>query len=112
MIDKLDLSSPDLVNKNLEKIAALFPNCVTEGPDGKIVDFDLLKQELNHDVIEGAKERYRLEWPGKRRAMVQSNLPTDRTLRPDTDHSKDFNTTENCLIIGDNLTVLKTLQTS
>ena len=52
-IEKLDLTSPDLVNQNIEKLAALFPNCVTEGADGKVIDFDLLKQELNNEVIEG-----------------------------------------------------------
>lgn len=60
--DKLDMASPDLVNENLEKLAALFPNCVTESAEGKSIDFDLLKQELNHEVVEGNKERYRLEW--------------------------------------------------
>ena len=62
-IDKLDLQSPDLVNENFEKLASLFPNCVTESSDGKAIDFDLLKQELSHAVIEGNRERYRLEWP-------------------------------------------------
>ena len=112
MVDKLDLSSLDLVNDNLEKIAALFPNCVTEGSDGKVVDFDLLKQELNHDVIEGTKERYRLEWPGKRQAMVNANLPTTKTLRPVREDSVDFDNTENLYIEGDNLEVLKILQES
>ena len=63
MSDRLDLQSPDLVNENLEKLAELFPNCVTEGAEGKAIDFDLLKQELSHAVVEGNKERYRLEWP-------------------------------------------------
>lgn len=66
-IEKLDLKSPDLVNENIEKLATLFPNCVTESTEGKAIDFDLLKQELNHAVVEGNKERYRLEWPGKKR---------------------------------------------
>ena len=112
MSDRLDLQSPDLVNQNLEKIAALFPNCVTEGHDGKVVDFDLLKQELNHDVIEGAKERYRLEWPGKRQAMLNANLPTTKTLRPVREDSVNFDKTENLYIEGDNLEVLKILQES
>ena len=64
MSEKLDMTSPDLVNQNLEKLATLFPNCVTESTNGKAIDFDLLKQELNHEVVEGNKERYRLEWPG------------------------------------------------
>ena len=65
-IEKLDLQSPDLVNANFERLAALFPNCVTETAEGKAIDFDLLKQELNHAIVEGTKERYRLEWPGKK----------------------------------------------
>jgi adenine-specific DNA-methyltransferase len=61
--ENLDLQSPDFVNENFLKLAELFPNCVTESADGKAIDFDLLKQELNHTVVEGTKERYRLEWP-------------------------------------------------
>ena len=110
--DKLDLSSPDLVNQNIEKIAALFPNCVTETAEGKAIDFDLLKQELNYEVVEGAKERYRLEWPGKKEAIVTANLPTTKTLRPVREDSVDFDTTENMYIEGDNLEVLKILQES
>jgi adenine-specific DNA-methyltransferase len=110
--DKLDLKSPDLVNENFEKLAALFPNCVTEGAEGKAIDFDLLKQELSHAVVEGNKERYRLEWPGKREAIVTANLPTTRTLRPLREDSVDFDNTENLYIEGDNLEVLKLLQES
>jgi len=112
MTDKLDLQSPDLVNQNIEKIAALFPNCVTETENGKAVDFDLLRQELNHDIIEGTKERYRLEWPGKREAIVTANIPTTNTLRPVPNESVDFENTENLYIEGDNLEVLKILQES
>lgn len=112
MSDKLDLQSPDLVNQNIEKLAALFPNCVTEGPQGKSIDFDLLRQELNHQVVEGTKERYRLEWPGKKEAIVTANLPTTKTLRPIREDSVDFDDTENLYIEGDNLEVLKLLQES
>lgn len=111
-IEKLDLQSPDLVNENFEKLAALFPNCVTETAEGKAIDFDVLKQELNHAVVEGNKERYRLEWPGKREAIVTANLPTTKTLRPVREDSVDFDTTENIYIEGDNLEVLKLLQES
>lgn len=111
-IEKLDMKTPDLVNENLEKLAALFPNCVTETAEGKAIDFDLLKQELNHEVVEGAKERYRLEWPGKKEAIVTANLPTTKTLRPVREDSVDFDTTENMYIEGDNLEVLKILQES
>jgi len=110
--DHLDLQSPDLVAQNIDKIAALFPNCLTEGPDGKVVDFDLLRQELNYAVVEGTKERYRLEWPGKREAIVTANLPTTKTLRPVREDSVDFDNTENLYIEGDNLEVLKLLQES
>jgi adenine-specific DNA-methyltransferase len=110
--EKLDLKSPDLVNDNFEKLAALFPNCVTESAEGKAIDFDLLKQELSHAVVEGNKERYRLEWPGKREAIVTANLPTTKTLRPVREDSVDFDNTENLYIEGDNLEVLKLLQES
>ncbi|MDH7913470.1 site-specific DNA-methyltransferase [Winogradskyella sp. SYSU M77433] len=110
--EKLDLASPDLVNENFEKLAQLFPNCVTESTDGKAIDFDLLKQELSHAVVEGTKERYRLEWPGKREAIVTANLPTTKTLRPVREDSVDFDNTENLYIEGDNLEVLKLLQES
>lgn len=111
-MDKLDMSSPDMVNENIEKIAALFPNCITETAEGKAIDFDQLKQELNHEVVEGAKERYRMEWPGKKEAIVTANLPTTKTLRPVREDSVDFDTTENLYIEGDNLEVLKILQES
>lgn len=112
MTDKLDLQSPDFVTENIEKIAALFPNCVTETDNGKAIDFDLLRQELNHNIIEGTKERYRLEWPGKREAIVTANLPTTNTLRPVPEESVDFENTENLYIEGDNLEALKILQES
>jgi adenine-specific DNA-methyltransferase len=111
-LDRLDMASTDLVNHNLEALASLFPNCITETTDGKAVDFDLLKQELSHQVIEGNKERYRLEWPGKREAIVTANLPTTKTLRPVREDSVDFDNTENLYIEGDNLEVLKLLQES
>lgn len=89
MDKKSDLKSPDLVNENFEKLAALFPNCVTEGAEGKAIDFDLLRQELSHAVVEGNKERYRLEWPGE--AIVTANLPTTQTLRPVREDSVNYN---------------------
>ncbi|GGP02054.1 hypothetical protein GCM10010992_04900 [Cloacibacterium rupense] len=112
MNDKLDLKSTDITSLNIEKIAALFPNCVTETAEGKRIDFDLLKQELSTEIVEGNKERYRLEWPGKREAIVTANLPTTKTLRPVREDSVDFDTTENLYIEGDNLEVLKILQES
>lgn len=110
--DKLDLQSIDITSLNVEKIALLFPNCVTETAEGKKVDFDLLKQELSNEIVEGNKERYRLEWPGKREAIVTANIPTNNTLRPVREDSVNFDTTENIYIEGDNLEVLKLLQES
>lgn len=112
MNDKLDLQSTDITSLNIEKIALLFPNCVIETAEGKRIDFDLLKQELSDEIVEGNKERYRLEWPGKREAIVTANIPTNNTLRPVREDSVDFDTTENIYIEGDNLEVLKLLQES
>ena len=112
MSEKLDMQSPNWANLNSQFIAERFPNCVTESADGIKIDFDLLKQELSNDLIEGTKERYRLEWPGKKEAIVTANLPTTKTLRPIREDSVDFDTTENVYIEGDNLEVLKLLQES
>ncbi len=108
----LDLASPNLVHQNIEKIATLFPHCVTETAEGFKIDFDLLKQELSEQTIVGNAERYRLEWPGKREAIVTANMPTNKTLRPVLEDSVNFDTTENIYIEGDNLEVLKLLQES
>ena len=110
--DKIKLQTPNIINEKIEKIASLFPNCVTESSDGKVIDFDILKRELNNDFVEGHKERYRLEWPGKQEAIVTANLPTNKTLRPILEDSVDFDNTENLYIEGDNLEVLKLLQES
>ena len=112
MIENLDMQSPNWTNLNTQFIAERFPNCVTETSEGIKIDFDLLKQELSNDVIEGNKERYRLEWPGKKEAIVTANLPTTKTLRPIREDSVDFDNTENLYIEGDNLEVLKLLQES
>lgn len=112
MSEKLDMQSPNWANLNSQFIAERFPNCVTESADGIKIDFDLLKQELSNDLIEGSKERYRLEWPGKKEAIVTANLPTTKTLRPVREDSVDFDNTENIYIEGDNLEVLKLLQES
>ena len=111
------MHSPDLVAGNIDKIAALFPNCITEAKDaaGKIaraVDFDLLKQEMSGSVVEGPQERYRLDWPGKREALLAANAPIAKTLRPCREESVDFDTTKNLFIEGDNLDALKLLQES
>ena len=112
MEDKLDMQSVNWVNQNAQFLAERFPNCVTETAEGIKIDFDLLQQELSSDVIQGNKERYRLEWPGKREAIVTANLPTTKTIRPVREDSVDFDNTENLYIEGDNLEVLKLLQES
>ena len=111
-MDKLKMQSVNLVENNIEKIADLFPNCVTEGSDGssKMIDFDLLRQELSGTIVEGPQERYRLDWPGKREALLTANAPIAKTLRPCREESVDFDTTENLFIEGDNLDALKLLQ--
>jgi adenine-specific DNA-methyltransferase len=114
-MDKLKMHSPDLTQENVAKIRELFPNCVTEAADenGRIrlaVDFDQLRQELSDGVVEGPQERYRLDWPGKREALVTANAPILKTLRPYRDDSVNFDATKNLFIEGDNLEVLKLLQ--
>ena len=115
-MDKMKFESPDIVSGNIEKIAALFPNCVTEMPDenGKIkqaVNFELLKQMLSPDVVDG-DEAYEFTWVGKKASIVEANKPIRKTLRPCPEESKDWDTTENLYIEGDNLEVLKLLQES
>ena len=114
-MDKLDMQSKNLVDENISKIAELFPNCITEGKneDGqvvKLVDFDLLKQELSKDIVEGNDERYTLNWAGKKQAILTANSPINATLRPCREESVDFDTTKNIYIEGDNLDVLKLLR--
>lgn len=114
-MEKLKMHSPNLVAQNIEQLAALFPNCVTEsrGKDGKLkqaIDFDLLKQELSTHIVEGPQERYELNWPGKREALLTANAPIAKTLRPCREESVDFDTTKNLFIEGDNLDALKLLQ--
>ncbi|WP_095498789.1 site-specific DNA-methyltransferase [Paraferrimonas haliotis] len=114
-MDKLKMHSPDMTQQNIEKIQALFPNCVTEskGADGELklaIDFDQLKQELSNSIVEGPQERYQLNWPGKREALLTANAPIAKTLRPFREESVNFDTTENLFIEGDNLDALKMLQ--
>ena len=109
------MHSKDLTQDNLAKIQALFPNCITESrdTDGNVklaVDFDLLKQELSANIVEGSLERYHLNWPGKREALLLANSPIAKTLRPAREESVDFDTTQNLFIEGDNLDALKLLQ--
>lgn len=115
MMDKLKMHSPDLTATNIARIRELFPGCVTEarGEDGSVtlaVDFDLLRQELSGALVEGPQERYHLDWPGKREALLTANAQIAKTLRPARDESVDFDTTKNLFIEGDNLDALKLLQ--
>jgi adenine-specific DNA-methyltransferase len=114
-MEKLKLHTPDLTVQNIDKLAQLFPNCVTEatGEDGKLtraIDFDQLRQELSGSIVEGPQERYHLDWPGKREAILTANAPIAKTLRPCREESVDFDTTKNLFIEGDNLDALKLLQ--
>ena len=115
VFEKMDLSTPDLVHENAQKIAQLFPNCVVESraSDGTVkhsIDFDTLKQELSHDVASDDAQRYQMTWPGKAESVIAGNAPIDKTLRPSRDESVDFDTTKNLFIEGDNLDALKLLQ--
>lgn len=124
-MDKLKMHSPNLTQDNIARIRDLFPGCVTEakGEDGNVklaVDFDQLRQELADSIVEGPQERYHLNWPGKREALLTANAPIAKTLRPvrTTKNSKgeqivesvNFDTTKNIFIEGDNLDALKLLQ--
>ena len=115
-MEKMKMETPNLTDQNIEKIAELFPNCVTEGKDEngqlkKLVNFDMLKQMLSDSVTEG-KEVYEFTWPGKKEAIIEANTPIRKTLRPCKEESKSWDTTENLYIEGDNLEVLKLLQES
>ena len=114
-MEKLKMQTKNLANENYEKLAALFPNAVTESVDenGNIVraiDKDILMQEINCKVVEGREERYQFTWPDKKQAILTANAPINKTLRPCREESVDFDNTENLYIEGDNLEVLKLLQ--
>lgn len=109
------MHSPNLVEENITRLRELFPHCVTESRDdaGKIrrsVDFEQLRQELSSILVDGIQERYHLNWPGKREAVLTANAPIAKTLRPIREESIDFDTTRNLFIEGDNLDALKMLQ--
>ncbi len=108
------MQSLDKVAENIRNVEALFPNAVTEQKFGgvirKIVDFDVLRQELSDCIVEGPEERYQFTWPDKRKSILAANAPINKTLRPCREESVNFDTTENLYIEGDNLEVLKLLQ--
>lgn len=109
------MHSPNLTQDHIARIRDLFPGCVTEARDEQgslklAVDFDQLRQELSDSIVEGPQERYHLDWPGKREALLTANAPIAKTLRPCREESVDFDTTKNLFIEGDNLDALKLLQ--
>ena len=121
-MNKPKFESPDLTAQNIDRIAALFPNCVTEMLDEerstkekkvykRAINFELLKQMLSPDVVDG-DEAYEFTWVGKKAAIVEANKPIRKTLRPCIEESKNWDSTENLYIEGDNLEVLKLLQES
>ncbi len=114
-MEKLKMKSLDVIGSNTQKIAQLFPNCVTErlGKDGKpelAIDFEKLQAELSNEIIAEGEERYQFTWPDKRAAVRLANTPTTMTLRPCREESVDFDNTQNLYIEGDNLDVLKVLR--
>ena len=115
-MQKLKMQSHDVIGSNIEKIAKLFPNCVTEVLDNQTggvklgIDFEKLKAELSLDIIDETEERYQFTWPDKRAAVRLANTPTTMTLRPCREESVDFDNTQNLYIEGDNLDVLKVLR--
>ena len=114
-MDKLRMQTLDGVQDNIDKIAALFPNCITERKDaeGKVtlaIDFDKLRHELSSEIVEGREERYQFTWPDKKKAILLANSPINATLRPCREESVDFDNTQNLYIEGDNLDVLKCLK--
>lgn len=114
-MDKLKMHTPNKADENFKKLAALFPNAVTETIDenGEVVraiDKDVLMQEISCTVVDGKEERYQFTWPDKKKSVLLANAPINKTLRPCREESVDFDTTENLYIEGDNLEVLKLLQ--
>ena len=114
-MDKLKMHTPNKADDNFKKLAALFPNAVTETIDenGEVVraiDKDVLMQEISCTVVDGKEERYQFTWPDKKKSVLLANAPISKTLRPCREESVDFDTTENLYIEGDNLEVLKLLQ--
>ncbi|MDY2612806.1 MAG: site-specific DNA-methyltransferase [Lachnospiraceae bacterium] len=115
-LEKMRMESLNMTLDNISKIEAIFPNCITEAKDEngnpkKVVNFDILRQMLSEDILEG-DEAYEFTWVGKKAAIVEANKPIRKTLRPCKEESVDWDTTENLYIEGDNLEVLKLLQES
>ncbi|MCY4307165.1 MAG: site-specific DNA-methyltransferase [Rhodobacteraceae bacterium] len=117
-MDRLKMHSPNLSQENIAGLRELFPSCVVEVKDDETkqlilaIDFDQLKQELSEQIVDGPKERYRLDWPGKKEALANANAPIKKTLRPVPNESVNFYSTKNLMIEGDNLDALKIIQDS
>ena len=114
-MDKLRMQTANKADENFRKLAAMFPNAVTEtiNENGEVVraiDKDVLMQEINTKVVDGKEERYQFTWPDKKKSVLLANAPINKTLRPCREESVNFDTTENLYIEGDNLEVLKLLQ--
>lgn len=119
-MDKLKMHTPNRADDNFKKLAALFPNAVTETITGydengkpiieRAIDKDVLMQEISCTVVDGKDERYQFTWPDKKKSVLLANAPISKTLRPCREESVDFDTTQNLYIEGDNLEVLKLLQ--
>lgn len=114
-MEKISRETPDLTQENIAKIAALFPDAVTEATDadGNVrlaIDFDALRDDLSGEVVDGPRERYQFTWPGKREAKLEARRPIKKTMRPCPEKSKDWDTTENLYIEGDNLEALKIMR--
>ena len=114
-MDKMDMKTPNIADRNFEVLAQLFPNAITETIDdnGQVVraiDADILREEIACEVVEGKTERYMFSWPDKKKAILKANEPTKKTLRPVREKSVNFDSTQNIYIEGDNLDVLKLLQ--
>jgi adenine-specific DNA-methyltransferase len=114
-MEKLKLHSPDFIEQNIAWVAERYPNCVTEARDDdgilkRAIDFDQLRQELSASLVDGPRERYHLDWPGKREALLAANAPIAKTLRPCRKESVNFDTTKNLFIEGDNHDALKLFQ--
>lgn len=114
-MDKLKMQTANKADENFRKLAAMFPNAVTEtiNENGEVVraiDKDVLMQEISCTVVDGKEERYQFTWPDKKKSVLLANAPINKTLRPCREESVDFDTTENLYIEGDNLEVLKLLQ--
>ena len=115
VMDKLKMQTANKADENFKKLAAMFPNAVTEtiNENGEVVraiDKDVLMQEISCKVVDGNEERYQFTWPDKKKSVLLANAPINKTLRPCREESVDFDTTENLYIEGDNLEVLKLLQ--